>query len=35
MQDVVYTDGSKKGGSSPLGTAAAHPASDTNIKILE
>jgi ribonuclease HI len=33
-QDFVYTDGSNKGGSSPLGAAATHPASDTRIKIL-
>jgi ribonuclease HI len=34
LLDFVYTDGSKKGGSSPLGAAATHPASDTRIKIL-
>jgi ribonuclease HI len=33
-QDFVYTDGSKKGGNSPLGAAATLPASDTRIKIL-
>jgi hypothetical protein len=33
-QDFVYTDCSKKGGNSPLGAAATHPASDTRIKIL-
>jgi ribonuclease HI len=29
-----YTDSSKKGGPSPLGAAATHPASDTRIQIL-
>jgi ribonuclease HI len=33
-QDFVYTDGSKRGGSSPLGAAATHPVSDAKIKIL-
>jgi ribonuclease HI len=32
--DFVYTDGSKKGGPSPLGAAATHSASDTRIKVL-
>jgi hypothetical protein len=30
----AVTDGSKQGGSSPLGAAATHPASDTLVKIL-
>jgi ribonuclease HI len=33
-EDFVYTYGSKKGGPSPVGAAATHPASDTRIKIL-
>jgi ribonuclease HI len=33
-QDFGYRDGSKKGGPSPLGAAATHPASDSRIKIL-
>jgi ribonuclease HI len=33
-QDLVYTDGFKKGGPYSLGTAATHPASDTRVKIL-
>jgi hypothetical protein len=31
---LAYTYGSKKGGSSPLGAAATHPASDIRIKLL-
>jgi hypothetical protein len=33
-QDFVYTDGSKKGGSSPLGGPTTHPATDARVKIM-
>jgi hypothetical protein len=32
--DFIYTDGSMKGGSSPLKAAATHPATDTRVEIM-
>jgi hypothetical protein len=32
--DIVYTEGSKKGGSSPLRTLATHHAIDTRVKLM-